>query len=86
MKKSFKFPDNPAFSLFCTFLRRNDAYGSFMRNFFEIRPFPYFGPFENYTPDSYLLSAFDWELTPEGGKYWDFLNDKWKLVLTLFNF
>ena len=86
MKKSPKFPNNQAFSLFCTFLKRNDAYSSFMRNLSELRSFPYFKSFEDCTPDCYLLFAFHWGSTPEGGKYWDLLNDKWKLVLNLFNF
>lgn len=86
MKKFSKSPNNSALSLFCTFLKRNGAYSSFMRNSSELRPFPYYEPFENFTPDCYILSAFHWASTPEGAKYWDLLNDKWKLVLNLFNF
>lgn len=86
MEKSPKFPNNLAFSLFRVFLKRNDAYSSFMRNLFELQPFPYFRSLEDHTPDCYILSAFHWGSTPEGEKYWDLLNDKWKLVLNLFNF
>lgn len=86
MKKSPKFSNNPYLLLFCTFLKLNGAYSSFMRNFSELRPSPYYEPLESLTPEDYILSAFHWESTPEGGGYWNLLNDKWKLVLNLFNF
>jgi len=86
MKNSPKFPNTSTFSFFCTFLKQNGAYGSFMRNFSEHRRFPYCVSFENCSPDCYLLYAFHWSSTPEGGKYWDILNDKWKLILNLLNF
>lgn len=86
MKKSSKFLNNQTFLLFCTFLKVNGAYSSFMRNFSELRPFPYSESFENIAPECYILSAFHWESTPEGGEYWGRLNDKWKLVLILSNF
>ncbi len=35
----------------------------------------------NTTPDSWLSGAFGWVTTPQGHKYWEELNDKWRGIL-----
>lgn len=85
MKKSSKSPVNQVSSLFCTFLKRNNAYDSFVRNSSDSRVFP-IDWLKDIIPECYILFAFRWASTPEGRKYWSLLNDKWKLALNLFNF
>lgn len=86
MKKLTKSSIDPAFLLFCTFLKRNNANKAFIRNISESRIYSYIASLDDCSPDCYILYAFRWTSTPEGGKYWDRLNDKWRLVLNLFNF
>lgn len=85
MKKSSRSFESLSLSLFITFLGRNDAYGSFLRNCSKNPSYPDISVLKNLTPDSYVYGAFLWEKTPEGFDYWKLINDKWTLVLTLFN-
>lgn len=84
MKKSFKFPDSQAFTLFCTFLMRNDAYSSFMRNLSESSSVSDDRDFGRFNPKDYVNVAFIWSSTPEGSDYWLFLDSKWQFVVKLF--
>lgn len=85
MKKTFKPSGNLSSSIFFTFLKQNKAYDLFMRNFSDpdlslgIVLFNY-----NY-PSVYISTAFRWASTPEGADYWRLLDDKWNLVVSLFN-
>lgn len=84
MKQQSNSFENLALDLFITFLGRNDAYGSFLRNCSKNPSYPDISFLKNFTPDLYIFGAFFWDSTPEGKDYWQFINDKWNLVLSLF--
>lgn len=61
---------------FFKFLKRNDIYGKFLNNINNVgRKIKYF--FERADKSAYVSSAFNWDRTPEGFKYWDDINRKW---------
>lgn len=86
MKKTFKPSGNLPSSIFFAFLKQNKAYGSFKRNFSNSY-YLHHGTFDlnNVNPSFYLVCAFTWSSTPEGKDYWSLLDDKWSLVVNLFN-
>lgn len=84
MKKSFKFADSQAFTLFCTFLKQNRAYNSFMRNLSESSSVSDDRDFARFNPKDYVNVAFFWSSTPEGSDYWSFLDREWQFVVKLF--
>lgn len=86
MKGLFKSSEKFLVLLFLIFLRQNGAYRSFMRNCSEFNPHSRIADLESTSPNFYISDAFGWPLTPEGGKYWSDLNDKWLYVLYLLNF
>lgn len=86
MKKSPKFSNDQVFQFFLFFLNRNKAYDSFVENLTDSRLFSFFDSFADTNPKYYIVLAFSWQSTPEGAKYWDDLNDKWRLSLKFFNF
>lgn len=85
MKKTFKPSGDLASSIFFTFLKQNNAYDLFMRNFSN----PYlahgFVNLDCARPDAFISNSFRWASTPEGVAYWHLLDDKWNLVVSLFN-
>lgn len=86
MKKTFKPIKKPSVDLFFTFLKRNGAYDSFMRNSSDLGAAYGTVDFSCTTPDYYLSGAFPWVTTREGRDYWKLLDYKWNLVVDLFKF
>lgn len=84
MKNPFKSSKFLALSLFCTFLKRNHVYHSFMRNFLKSLSGSDIKDLEKFDPEDYVGVAFAWPLTPEGANYWSFLDDKWRFIVKLF--
>lgn len=85
MKNSFCSSEDLSLSLFTSFLTQNEAYDSYMRNCIKVNSPSCFSFLKYLIPESYVHGAFLWENTPEGFDYWKLINDKWKLVLDLFN-
>lgn len=86
MKKTFKPSGNLSSSIFFTFLKQNKAYDLFMRNFSNSDLSLGIAVFNYDDPSSYISNAFCWAHTSEGADYWRLLDDKWNLVVSLFNF
>lgn len=85
MKKFFESRRNRALTLFAIFLMKQKAYGAFMRNFTSLDSSISFDDLTFHRPRAYIIKAFNWTSTPEGADYWRFLDDKWSLVVSLFN-
>ena len=77
------------FKNFIAFLKRNDAYIKFLRNYAEshkisnimnLKPFMLkdYEIDSAYFPEKWFISrAFTWMFTKEGNEYWSKLQDKW---------
>lgn len=76
------------FSNFVLFLYEEKCLAMFFDN---IRNDPLFGERKDLksivkrimrvTPSQFLLSAFNWYLSPEGHEFWAAINDKWQQVV-----
>lgn len=85
MKKFFESRRSRPLTLFAIFLMRNKAYGAFMRNFSSLDSSISFDDLATRHPRTYIIDAFNWASTPEGADYWRYLEDRWCLVVSLFN-
>ena len=75
---------------FIRFLKDNNVYGNYMhafenRELYRKRISTLKTFFIYYTPEQYLLCAFDWGNTKEGWQYWRNLYDKWMHYLDSIN-
>lgn len=86
MEKAFKPSQNLPLSVFFAFLKQNDAYDSFKRNFSDPDLAHGIDDLTCARPSRYISCAFFWSSTPEGNMYWRLLDFKWYLVRDLFNF
>lgn len=65
--------------MFHKFLKDNDCYDQFytnrkvaiMRQYWEETP-------NEYDPKNFIMTAFEWTISPEGFDYWKHLHDIWK--------
>ena len=77
------------FKNFIAFLKRNDAYIKFLRNYAESHEISnitdlkrlilkkYEKEYEYFNETWFISCAFTWRFTKEGNAYWSKLNEKW---------
>lgn len=85
---------------FKNFLKKHEIYASFLKNINGIyikrmvkrRNLKYITHnnrqkklFENLTPESFIINAFDWEATKEGSQFWSGLHYTWLQQLNSIN-
>ena len=66
-------------NIFTRFLKEHNIYSIYMQNLQNsrhnsIRPRIFFN---NTTIKSFISRAFRWESTPQGIRYWSYINDEW---------
>lgn len=76
---------NEYIRLFFAFLKDNDAYNKFMRNFKKYRVTLYSMNDILLTKPAtgFIFFAFCWKETKEGSKYWRNIYDKWNKICTI---
>lgn len=67
---------------FLRFLKNNNAFGAYCKNCQSqtTRPFPVFCGINVFklNKKDFILYAFAWHKTPEGYKFWEKLDKKWR--------
>lgn len=58
---------------FCRFLKENNCYEEFRKNFLKGRL-----NLKEFKKAPSLVTAFAWDVTPEGFKFWETINSKWR--------
>lgn len=71
---------------FRKFLIDNGALDSYVKNCEGEKFDGHYMPdeFDTKQPGYYIFDAFDWEQTPEKGRYWNDLYNKWNRILYKF--
>ena len=64
---------------FIKFLRDNDCYDKFIKNYKDVKNIDYH--FENNQKNNFISGAFTWMETPEEHNYWSKLNTKWRKLI-----